>query len=333
MKKANSLILGFIIAFTGAFNVFAQNYNNGITGFVFSGARQPVSDIYVELQNEYSSTLRRVRTNGSGFYTFTRIPQGRYIIKVLAHGTSYQEESRGVSLVSVSAVPGSGGINEQVDFFLNLNRAYVGPLAAPGVIFAQSVPKNAESLYQKGVELIADKKEEEGFDKLKQALEVFPEYFLALDRLGQEYVVKGYYRPAYVLLTNALKINPKSYSSTFGLGIVQFRLGQTTDSIKLLEQAAGFYGDSINVHLWLGIALHADGNLKEAEESLLTANKLSKNKSADVHWQLARLYTKVKRFNEAADELELYLKYNDKAPNAGEITQTISNLRKKATNN
>ena len=331
MKKANYLILGFFVVFAGALNIFAQS-NNGITGFVFSGSRQPVADIYVELQNEYGSTLRRVKTNGSGFYSFSGISQGYFNIKVLGHGTSYQEQSRRISLVSVSAVRGSGGVNEQADFYLDVNRAYVGPLAEPGVIFAQNVPKQAERLYQEGVELIADKKEA-GFDKLKQALEVFPDYFAALDRLGQEYVIKEYYRPAYVLLTAALKVNPDSDSSSLGLGIVQFRLGQTTGSVKSLKQAVSLNGNSVNAYLWLGIALNADGNSKEAEDALLKADKLSKNKSADVHWQLARLYMKVKRYNESANELELYLKYKDKISNAEEIKQTIANLRKKVGNN
>lgn len=332
MRKGNYLLLGFFIVFAGVLNIYAQS-NNGITGFVFNTSRQPVADVYIELQNEFGSTLTRVRTSGSGFYSFRRIPEGRYRVRVLTYGTSYQEQTKSVALIPVSAVPGSGGINEQVDFSLNLNRAYIGPLAAPGVIFAQDVPKQAEIFYQDGVELLSDGKEQEGFDKLKRSLEVFPEYYLALDRLGQEYVIKGYHRPAYVLLSNALKINPKSYSSSFGLGVVQFRLGQTSESLKSLEQAVGFYGDSIDAHLWLGIVLSTKGNLKEAEESLIKANKLSNNKSADVHWQLAKIYTKTKRYGEAADELELYLKYNKKAPNADEITQSITTLRRKATKN
>ena len=337
MKKVGFLLVGLFFIFAGISNIFAQS-NSGIVGFIFNTSRQPVDNIYVELQDEYGSTIRRVRTNGSGLYSFRGIPQGYYNIKVLSQGTSYQEQTKRITLVMVSASRdnngrGSGAVNEQVDFYLNQNRAFVGPLAAPEVIFAQSVPKKAEEVYQKGVELLADDKEQEGFDKLKEALEIFPEYFAALDRLGQEYVVKEYYQPAYILFTNALKVNSRSYSSLFGLGITQFRLGQVDDSIKSLKQAVSFQGDSAGAYLWLGIALNANDKFKEAEESLTTANKLSKNKSADVHWQLARLYVKIKRFGEAADELELYLKYNNKAQNAGEITQTISNLRKKATNN
>lgn len=334
MKKSSYLVFVLIFIVAGALNVFAQR-NNAISGFVFSGARQPVADIYVELQNEYGSTLTRVRTNGSGFYTFRSIPQGLYIVQVLTYGTNYQEQSRRITLTSISAVrstsgSNSGGINEQVDFSLNVNRSYTGPLAAPGVIFAQDIPKNAEKLYNEGIELLGNKKEEEGFNKLKQAIEIFPDYFAALDRLGQEYVVKEYYRPAFVLLTNALKINPKSYSSSFGLGIAQFKLGQTDDALKSFKQAINSYADSTGAYLWLGIAEHAKGNLKEAEAALIQANKLSKEKSADVHYQLARLYSAQNRYNDAANELELYLKYSDNVSNSDKVKKSIETLRQKS---
>ncbi len=57
----------------------------------------------------------------------------------------------------------------------------LGPLAAPpGVVLAQEVPKNAEALYQEGIRFLTDGKEKEGFEKLKESLELFPAYYLAL---------------------------------------------------------------------------------------------------------------------------------------------------------
>jgi hypothetical protein len=52
------------------------------------------------------------------------------------------------------------------------------------------------------------RKSSEGLEALKKALEVFPDYYLALDRLGAEYAVRGITKPAYlqaglVLLTQS----------------------------------------------------------------------------------------------------------------------------------
>lgn len=347
MKKCVSLLLG-AATLTGTF-VQVSNANsylsiehslsrsifqgrNSITGFVFAGGRQPISNIYIELLTDTYSTVSRVKTSGSGFYSFRGLASGNYTIKVLPFGTDYEEQTQSISLVNVSAVAGSGSISEQVDFYLKIKKnVNTGPLAAPGVIFAQEIPKDAQKLYEQGVSYLRDKKEKEGFEKLKSALEIFPEYYLALDRLGTEYVVRGYYRPAFVLLTKAVEINPRSFSSTFGLGLAQFRLQQIDLAVENLQRATNLYGESVNAYLWLGIALHQNKKLTQADAALIKANKLSKNESAEVHWQLARLYVEQKRYNEAADKLELFLKYSPDSSEAEKTKQTIKQLRQKTT--
>lgn len=312
-------------------NVIIQG-KNSLTGFVFAGARQPVSDIYVELLNDLYSTVARVRTSGSGFYSFRGLKDGNYKVKVLAHGTDYEEQVQSVSLVSISAIAGRGSVSEQLDIYLKVKKnTNSGPLAAPGVIFAQEVPDSAKKLYEAGINDLRDKKEVEGFEKLKKSIEIFPTYFSALDRLGTEYVLRGYYRPAFVLLTKALEVNPRSYSSTFGLGLSQYQLQLFDAAIENLQRATQIYNDSINAHLWLGIALHRSGKLSQAETALTQANKLSTNESSEVHWQLARLYSDQKRYNEAANELELFLKHSPNSTETEKIKQAIIQLRQKAT--
>lgn len=342
MKKSFCLLLIAAVYFSGAFACLSDAaaytpalssaiQNNSITGFVFNVSRKPIADVYVELQSDLGTTLTRERTSGSGFFAFRGLREGRYNVKVLTYNTNYEEQSRPVSLISISAIPGSGGVSQQVDFYLSLKRdPSVGPLAAPGVIFAQEVPDRAKKLYEEGINFLGDKKEKEGFESLKRALEIFPDYFLALDRLGTEYVVRGFYRPAYVLLTKAVEVNPKSFSSTFGLGLAQFRLQEYFKASETLKRATTLYGDSADAHMWLGVALLQDGRINNAEDSLNQANKLSDGKSANVHWHLARLYSNQKRYDEAANELELFLKYNKEEGDTEKIKQTIALLRQKA---
>lgn len=338
MNKKSLLMFVISIFFIGiifqlsAADLYAQtrSQNNSVSGFVYGKGGQGVADIYVELQNEYYSTVRRTKTNGSGLYNFRTIPEGKYYVKVLTSGTNYQEQIRAISLIPISAIRGSGAVSEQLDFSLSLKLSAYGPFVGPpGVIFAQEIPKSAEDYYDKGVSLLSSDKEQEGFDNLKKAIETFPDYFNALDRLGTEYVKRGFYRPAFVLLSKAKEINPNSYSSTFGLGIAQFKLNQVKDSIKSFEKAVQLYRKSIDAHLWMGIALIQDGDLAEAEKYLLEANELGDNKTSDVYWQMARLYEKQKQYGKSADALELYLKYNKDIPNEDKIKETIAALRKK----
>ncbi len=312
--------------------IILQN-RNSVTGFVFSESRRPIPDVYVELLSDLYTTISRTKTNGSGLFSFRGLPNGNFKVRVLTYGTDYEDQTRDISLVSISAVAGRGSTSEQIDFYLRVKKnAYAGPFAtAPGVIFAQEVPKAAQKLYEEGINYLREKKEKEGFEKLKSAIEIFPEYYLALDRLGTEYVVRGYHRPAFILLTKAVEINPRSFSSRFGLGLAQFRLQQFDLAVENLQRATTLHNESINAYLWLGIALHQNKKLTQAETALIKANNLSKGESAEVHWQLARLYSKQNRYREAADELELFIKNSPQSGETEKVKETIKQLRQKAT--
>ena len=331
MRIALSLLLGMAIS------VGLSQGRNSISGLVFGESRAPVADTYVELLDELGQTITQVRTNGSGRYSFNGLPSGRFKIRVFPVGTDYMEQTQEVFLAPVSAIPGSGADNQQVDFYLRLREgANSGPFGVPGAIFAQEVPDAARKFYEQGVSELRQKKETEGFESLKKALDVFPNYFLALDRLGTEYAARGNVSPSYfeaarILLTKAIEINPKSYSSMFGLGFAQYHQGMIKEAVENMERAIGVYNNSANGYLWLGIAQKKAGKLVQAEASLKRANNLSKGKVADVHWQLAGLYSDQKRYGEAATELELFLKNKPDARDAEKIKQIIVQLRQKST--
>ena len=172
MKKLFCLMLVAMFCMVGVFQVSAfedrkfsaeKIGGNTISGFVFNASRQPVSDVYVELLSDLGTTLSRTKTSGSGFYTFRGLSDGRYGVKVLPYNTNFVEQTRAVTLISVSAIPGSGGTQEQVDFYLREKKEdRNGQLAAPGVVFVQEVPKDAEALYKAGVVYLNEKKEMEG---------------------------------------------------------------------------------------------------------------------------------------------------------------------------
>ena len=72
-----------------------------------------------------------------------------------------------------------------------------------------------------------------------------------------------------------------------------------------------------------------DHSYEKAEAALTEAEKLSKNRPVpEVHWQLALLYNKLGRNQEAADQLEIYLKLQPDAADRKGIQDTIARLRK-----
>lgn len=336
MKKSRQLILGLVIILALAVikDTFGQARNE-ISGTVFSELGRPLADVYVELVTDLGTSLNRIRTSASGRFTFGGLTNGTYRVRILPYGTDYREQTQEVTLANISS--GNGSDRQQIEIYLQLDqRVKAGPFAiVTGVIFAQEVPREAERLYQDGISHLAEKRETQGLMNLKKSIEAFPSYYLALDRLGAEYAIRGSSDPSYmeaalILLTKASEINPKGFSSAFGLGWVQYQMGLTKDAIENLRRATTLYGKSADAYLWLGKALKRASTLDQAEAAFKRANELAKGKSAEVHWQTASLYKEQKRYREAADELELFLKNEPKATDAEKIRELIRHLREKA---
>jgi Tfp pilus assembly protein PilF len=271
---------------------------NEIAGTVFNESRRPLADIYVELFNEVSSTIGHTKTNSSGRFSFNGLPNGTFRVKVLPLGTDYMEQTQEVTLAAISVIAGGGSDRQNIDISLRLNpRATAGPFASgPGVIFAQDVPSTAQKLYEQGIAYLREKKEKEGFESLKKSIEIFPTYYLALDRLGAEYAIKGstnriYWEAGLVLLTKAVEVNPRGFSSVFGLGWIQYQLGLNSQAIETLKRATIIYGKGADAYLWLGKALKRAATLDQAEVAFKRANELTEGKASEVHWQMAGLKT------------------------------------------
>lgn len=310
-----------------AFPAIAQD-RSSITGFIFGEDRAPVARLNVELQTEMYSTIARTQTNGSGMYSFRGLSAGSYTVKVLTFGTNFEEQSKSVPLVPISIVAGRGSVSEQVDFYLSV-RKKPGLHGPGGAVFVQEIPREAQTLYEAGVEDLEAKKENDGLGKIKRSLEIFPEYYLALNRLATEYLAKGHFEAAFVLYTKAIVVNSRSISSGLGLGLTELRLGRPDKAIASFDSVIKLEKENVSAHYWKGVTLHSSKRLDEALTSLQRAEKLSEGKFADVYWQLARVYKDKNRFRESAESLESFLKVRPDAQNAAEIRQIIKTLREK----
>src|SRR5882724_4396778 len=211
MRKYVHLSLGIVIALTtisyldftarahslsnaGVYgSVLVPQSRNEISGTVFGESHRAVADVYVELLDEVGSTIGHSKTTYSGRFTFVGLSNGTFKIKVLPFGTDYREQIQEVVLAAISARPGGGVDRQNIDIYLKLNdRANSSPFAAaPGVVFAQEIPPAAKKYYDEGVIYLHEKKEKEGIASLKKAIESFPNYYKALDRLGAEYALQG----------------------------------------------------------------------------------------------------------------------------------------------
>jgi thioredoxin-like negative regulator of GroEL len=303
-----------------------QTNSNSISGHVSNDQRVPLADVRVELLNEVDSVIRTVKTDGSGLFVFRKLSDGTFQVRVQTSGTAYISQTKRVDLARPH---GFGAAFEELDFVLTTG----GTTTKPGVVFVQEVPEPARKQYQKGSELLEkSNKRQEAFAALKSAIDIFPQYFDALETLGTEQVKDAQYEAAIPLLTKALEVNSRAFASCFALGVAQYNVKQLQPAIESFRRAVSLNEKSINANLWLGIALRQTSRLDEAESYLKRADALAESKLPEAHWQLALLFNQVKRFKEAANELEKFLKVQPDARDAELIKKLIQRLRQQSQN-
>jgi TolA-binding protein len=302
-----------------------QINNNSISGHIADSQHSPVPNIRVELLNEVDTVIQSVKTDGSGLFVFRKLSDGAFQVRVQTAGTNYLSQTKRVDLAKPH---GFGAAFEEIEFVLTTNHTPSTP-TKPGVVFAQDVPEQARKFYEKALDLVGKNKHTEAMLALRAAIEAYPQYFDALELLGSEMVKYGKNEQAVPILTRALEVNPRAFESSYALGVAQFNLGQVEPAIESLRRAVMLNEKSVNANLWLGIALR-NNKLDESEIYLRRAEVLSESKLPDVHWHLALLLYQLKRYTEAADELEVFLKVQPDSRDAELIKKLIKKMREQA---
>lgn len=294
---------------------------NTITGFVFDPHRRAVAQVHVELLNDVNGILQRIRTDVSGRFVFRGVSPGRFQVRVLPLGTVYEEQTQEVD---TTGRPGRDTI--QIDFYLRLRKSAVA--SSTSVIFAQEVPDEAKLLFQRAVADLDRDRVADGIAGLENSLKIFPEYYLALERLGLIHLTQQQYEKAVAVFRKAVVVNPRSFNAWYGLSVSHYELKQSEAAVEAAQKAVNLNSNSADALLALGVSLRQAKRYVEAEKPLKQADKITKGLSPDVHWNLALLYGKnLNRFHDAANELELYLKTTPDTSQAELIKKLIKQYR------
>lgn len=307
-----------------------------IAGTVYDKQRNPLRDIEVELLDEYYRIFQnggRTRTDGSGRYQFSGLPDGRYTVRVYAfrHDLEDQEFPVEVRTQNIRGGEGSGYFTQ--DFVLIPRKGGLKD-AELSVVFVQEIPKDAETAFKRSAQHLSNKRDAEGFAELKKAIDIFPDYYAALYRYGQELFIRKRFADAVHVFIKTSEINPKSAASLYYLGSSLHNLGSeyNKSSLTALQQALILAPASVQVLWQIGKVERGIGKFSDAEKHLLLAKKLSTSRVPEIHKELAQLYANdLKKFAEAAAELEQYLKASKMTGEDEKKTRKlIEDLRKKA---
>jgi Tfp pilus assembly protein PilF len=308
---------------------------NTIDGRVTSSTGRPLSEMRVMLKSGSYSEVASALTDGSGRFRFMNLASGNYIVEVEPGATDYERQSARIAAIPFKESQGHGELF-RVDIVMYPRRSsntLLGTFSsANSVVFHQAVPDVAKKEYEQGVKNLEKGSFDSAFQSLKRAIELFPDYYDALERLGSEYVARDDAKSALPLLTHAVEINKDGWRAFYSLGIAQYKANRQSESVKSLQRAVELNPDSVHTNMWLGMVLAIDPAMRAAAiQSLEKASKMAKDPlPGQAYYYLGGLYIKNSQYKEAADAFETLLRVSPDVGDREKIKQMIGQLRQKA---
>jgi tetratricopeptide (TPR) repeat protein len=298
-----------------------------IIGSVRDSSGQAVANVRVSVSDENMLPIRTIIVDSAGHFRVPSLFAGTYMIRVETTGTPYEEQTHRIELQGGRLVRGSDE-PYPLDFTLKFKKGRED-IKQTGSVFAQTVPAAARSEYERAMKSLKANKTEQAFSSLKKAVELFPDYYDALELLGVEYVKSSQYEAALPLLSHALEINKRGAKSLYGLGVACLNLNRLAEAVERLESSAQLEPNNPNTQMMLGLAYGNSRLFDKSETAFKKALQLAEVEAAEAHFYLAGLYNKQGKYQQARRELESFLRQSKNIKDPAQIKVMIEKLKEK----
>jgi Tfp pilus assembly protein PilF len=203
-----------------------------------------------------------------------------------------------------------------------------GPGGTTVSVVDMNIPKNANKLFDKATQSIADKNWEKALDQLNQAIAIYPRYVQAYNNLGVVYARMGNRPSEREALEKAISLNDHFAPAWVNLGRMAIIGRDFPTAETMLDKAAGL--DPTNSETLLILAnvelmnLHYD----QAIANCRKVHAIGQDSHALVHFIAARALEHESRLPDAEAELRTFLKEEPDGARAEAARKELANLQK-----
>jgi Tfp pilus assembly protein PilF len=291
--------------------------NNTIQGRVHFPSGQATGSVKVNLESTSSfGASSSTATDQDGTFRFRGLEPGNYTVVVDA-GNQYEKAREPVIIDNESR-----GRLVQVAIQLHLKVDASNPAFA-------GVNDKALNLYQKGTAAAKKGDNKAAAQFLSDAVAAYPNFPIAISDLGVLYMKMNEMDKAAQTFEELIKLKPTDATAYLNLGIARYNQKKFEDAETHLRKALELKSSGPMAHYYLGMTLIS---LKRYGDALPEFEATVANGGENIalaHKYLGGLYMSANKNQQAADELEKYLKLDPKAPDAERIKGTIKDLRSK----
>ena len=335
----DKLILKFIVLCLaviglGEISVNAQGYGDRnrpagrgtyrITGKVYLPDGTPAKDVSVSASGMEMTGGASARTDQDGNFTLSGLSSGNYTVVVKPEG--YQTESEFLTIAEGMI----SGQAFQLAFYL---RAPGQPkrTAATANPMLKDVPKEPLSKYTKAMEKLNAGDAKAAIPLFDQAIALHPQFPVAYYERGSAYLKLNEYDKALESFVKAIELKPDYVEPKYSVGYTQYLKKNYEVASAVFVDVLKQKKDMAEAYMYLGISLYHLKNIDAAEASLKKAIETKDGETvALAHRFLGGIYVQKNKNAEAAAELQKYLDFVPKAPDADRLKATIADLKKKA---
>lgn len=307
--------------------------------YISNGRRSEVAGLRIRLTSFGFGDIS-VIADSSGSFSFKNLNSGNYVVKIEG-GELFEDFQENVviddpgssSMGGTVRVRGGARIaNVQVYLRLRSDTNTSSPL---GVINAQlaSVPKAAANLYEAAQRSITEKNEAKAVIQLREAIAIHKTFSLAWNDLGVLLQKLSDQKGAIDAFRTAVEHDKESAAANLNLGCALFSGKAYAEAEAFLTAAIIRNGSSYRGHYYMGLTQLRLDRPDIAEQAFRKASEVGGEQAGMAHFMLGGIYWSVKRYRDAADELEKYLKLEPDAADAAKTRKSIAELRSKQTLN
>ena len=329
--NVNRFVLTAVVIVSSALAVMAQAPGSSRNGGLSSGEGNIMLQGRIHFPSGQSASGRTIKVSlesissfgagntavpdQDGVFRFQGLTPGDYTVVVDA-GPEFEKAREPVGIYA-----GTSGKIVQVSIQLHPKIDSSNPLFA-------GVPSNALNLYQKGMAAVKKNDSKAAIESLSAAVAAYPNFAIALNDLGTQYMMMKQWDKASETYQALLKIKPNDPAAHLNIGIANYNKKSMEDAEMHFRKALELKSTGPTAHYYLGLIMVSTKRYPEAVPEFEAAIANGGENLALAHKYLGGLYMNSKP-QQAADELEKYLKLDPKAPDADRIKGTIKDLRSK----
>ena len=294
-----------------------------LAGKVLNGEGKPFRRTLpvVFLQSALTPFAVRTSADLGGSYKFKNLRPGTYSLIIAVPFTG--EMARTIE-IGPSFADSKGKITLNVTFDLKPDSTAKTVSAAE-----LSIPNNAKTEFRKAQERLARHDTAGAIAHLKRAVELAPQFSVALNNLGTIAYQARQYEEAAGYFRQALEQEPDDYAPLVNLGGALLSAGKVQESLQYNLLAIKAKPEDALARSQLGQTYFFLGKLDMAEAELRKAKTLDPAHFSYPQLLLAEIYARQQDPSSAARELEEFLKFHPDSDRAPRLRAVIQNLRGK----